>query len=197
MDGAWLARARWRYRGAWMWPAFAVLGIADGFIGHLLPLNGDGQSIVGGVVVGLLLNLLCVVLLCRPLGALLRVGRGDLPPAIARNYAGTACVALVTIGFAALGLVHSSAITSDRAAERDAITRAAAYIGTHAPAPFRANAAHTDTFTIQAGSVYRTCVPDRAGARTYCVIVRDRLPLDRSVTPDGYESNATFSRGVD
>ena len=179
-----------------MWPAFVVLGVADGIVGHALPVAGDSQSVFGGIVVGLLLNLVCVALLARPVGMLLRVGRRDLPTAIARNYAGTACVALVTVGFVALGLAHRPAITTDRAAMRDAITRAAAYIGDHAPAAFRANAARTDTFTIQADVVYRTCVPNDAGTRFYCVVVDESRPLGSSVRPGGYEPNATLMRGV-
>ena len=196
MDGAWVVRTRWRFRGAWMWPMFVVLGVVDGIVVHALPVVGDAQSVLGGIVVGLVLNLVCVVVLARPLGALLRTRRRDLPAEIARNYAGTTCVALVTIGMVALGLAHHSSIVSDRSSMRDAITRAAAYIGDHAPAPFRADAAHTDTFTIQPDAVYRTCVPNRAGTRFYCVIVDEQQPLGRSVRPGGYESNATMSRGV-
>ena len=183
-------------RGAWMWPTFAVLGIVDGIVGHALPVAGDSQSVLGGIVVGLVLNLMCVALLSRPVGMLLRVRRRDLPTAIARNYAGTACVVLVTLGFFALGLAHRPSITGDRASMRDAITRAAAYIGDHAPAAFRVNASRTDTFAIQSGSVYRTCVPDDAGTRFYCVIVNERQPPDRSVRPGGSEPNATMMRGV-
>ncbi len=196
MDGVWLVRTRWRMRGAWMWPTFVVLGVADGIVGHALPVAGDSQSVFGGIVVGLLLNLVCVALLSRPVGMVLRVRRRDLPMAIARNYAGTACVVLVTLGFVALGLAHHPSITSDRASMRDAITRAAAYIGDHAPTAFRVNASRTDTFIIQSGSVYRTCVPNDAGTRFYCVVVDERQPPDRSVRPGGSEPNATMMRGV-
>ena len=47
MDGAWVARARWRRRGAWLWPAFAAFTIADAVIGHELPPAGDAETIVG------------------------------------------------------------------------------------------------------------------------------------------------------
>lgn len=196
MDGAWLARARWRSRGAWMWPTFVVLGIADGVLAHALPVAGQTQTVLGGIVLGLFVNLLCIVLLARPVGVLLRRRRRDLPAAIARNYAGTACLVLVTAGFTALGIAHHSTIVSNRSAMRDAVTRASAYIGSRAPAAFRADASRTDTFAIQPGSIYRTCVPNLQATRTYCVIVRDKLPFASSVTPDGYEPNAVFSLGV-
>lgn len=196
MDRAWLARARWRYRGAWLWPMFVILSLADGLVGHTLPVSGHRQSVPGGVVVGLGLNLLAVVLLSRPLGAVLRRCRRDLPRGVARNYAGTLCLVLISCGFVAAGLATRSDLRSDDAAYRDAFVRAAAFIGDRAPATFRRNLAHADTYTIQTGSIYRTCVPNRARTRTYCVIVRRSLPLARSVVFDGYEPNSVFAAGA-
>ncbi len=196
MEGAWLARVRWRKRGAWLWPMFVVLSFGDGLIGHALPVSGRQQSVVGGIVVGLALNLVAVVLLSRPLGAVLRRRRRDLPTGVARNYAGTLCLALITVGFVAAGEANRTTIRSDDAAYRDALVRAEAYIGDHAPAPFRRDLAHADTFVIQPDSIYRTCVPNAGRTRTYCVIVRRSLPFARSVVFAGYEPNSVFGAGV-
>lgn len=195
MDGVWIARARWRWRGAWMWPAFVALAIADGFIGHALPVNPPSQSVVSGVIVGLVLNLVAVVVLSAPAGALLRRARSDLPVAIARNYAGVLCVALVTAGFIGIGLAKRSTILHDSAAMHDATVRAAAFIGEHAPAPFQAHASRVDVLAIQEGSIYRVCAS--AGIRDYCVIVKERLPFARSVRYAGTEPNASLARGDD
>jgi hypothetical protein len=197
MDAAWIARARWRWRGAWMWPAFVVTAIADGVIGHALPVNPPRQSVAAGLVVGLVLNLLCIVVLSAPVGALLRRLRPDLPVMIARNYAGTLLVALVTAGFVGVGLAERSAIAHDSATLRDAVVRAAAYIGEHAPSEFRANADRADAIAIVQGSMYRVCVWNQAHSRDYCVIVDEHLPFGRSVRPAGSEPNATLERGDD
>ena len=198
MEGAaWLARLRWRQRGAWLWPTFVVLTIVDGFLLHALPAAGSTQTLVGGIVAGMVFNVLAVLLLSRPGGALLRRRRKDMPVGVARNYAGAGAVALVTAAMLAIGLVHHATIVAQRRALDDAIVRAIAFIGDRAPAEFRANAAHTDTYTIQAGSMYRTCVSNRAGTRDYCVIVKSKLPFARSVIPDGSEPNAIFSAGLD
>ena len=79
---------------------------------------------------------------------------------------------------------------------QDAIVRAQAYIGDRAPTEFRRNLQWVSTFTIQPGSIYRACVPSLDGRRTYCVVVDTSLPFERSVRFSGYESNATFSTGV-
>jgi hypothetical protein len=39
-------------------------------------------------------------------------------------------------------------------------------------------------------------VPSVDRRRTYCVIVKTKLPLDRSVTFAGYESNSVFASGT-
>jgi hypothetical protein len=196
MEAAWLSRVRWRHRGAWLWPTFVVLALADGVIGDALPISGRRQDVAGGVLVGLALNLVVVLLLSRPLGAALRRFRRDLPVGVARNYAGTVCLVLVSAGFVAAGLASRSDIQSDDAAYRDALTRAEAFIGDRAPAEFRRNATHPNTFAIQPGSIYRTCVPNTAHTRTYCVVVRRSLPFARSVVFDGYEPNSVFAAGA-
>jgi hypothetical protein len=196
MDGALLARARWRWRGAWLWPAFVATALLDGVIAATRPFLGDRQSFAGGVLAGLILNLVAVLLLSRPFGGLLRRSRPDLPAAIARNYGGTVAVLLVSAGMLATGLARHDSLVGTQRTLRDAVVRAEAYIGDHAPETFRADATRTDTFTIQAGVAYRTCALSQDGRRSYCVIVKPRLPLDRSVVFDGYEPNSIFSLGA-
>ena len=55
---------------------------------------------------------------------------------------------------------------------------------------------HPNTYTIQPGSVYRTCVPNDTRTRTYCVIVQRSLPLAQSVRFDGYTPNDVFAEGT-
>jgi hypothetical protein len=196
MDSAWLHRARWRWRGVLLWPTFVAAVFADGAIARLRPFVGDSQSFGAGVLTGMVLNLLGVLLLSRPAGAAIRRLRPDMPGPVARNYGGALVVAVLTFGLFAAGVAHHARVVSDHRVLDDVIVRAEAYIGDHAPAEFRVNAAHTDTFIIQAGVLYRTCVPSRYRPRFYCVIVKPRLPLGQSVVPTGSEPNAVFANGV-
>jgi hypothetical protein len=196
MDGASLHRLRWRLRGAWLWPAFVALTIADAVVGHMLPPAGDGQSLVSAALVALVLNLIAVILLSRPLGAVLRRARGDLPSIVARDYAGTTVVVVIALALLTAGLLHRSTLQAQRSTMYDAIKRAQAYIGDRAPAQFRRNLELVDTFVIQQGSIYRTCVPSDDRKRTYCVIVNDKLPFARSVSFGGYEPNEVMSAGT-
>ncbi len=196
MDGAWLHRMRWRRRGAWLWPAFAALTIVDAVIGHLLPPAGDSQTLVAAGLLALVLNLIAVILLSRPFGALLRRVRRDLPSIVARDYAGTSVVTVIAAGLLIAGLAHRPSLVARRNTMQDAIARAQAYIGDRAPAEFRRNLQYVDTFAIQPGSIYRTCVPSDKRQRTYCVIVKTNLPFSRSVSFAGYEPNSVMERGT-
>ncbi len=196
MERGWLHRLRWRRRGAWLWPAFVAMVAVDAAVGYLRPPAGDSESIPAAAIAGLALNLLAVLLLSRPLGALLRRLRPDLPGIVARNYAGTSVVVAVTLVLLAAGLAHHGSVVADQAAMRDATVRAEAWIGDRAPAEFRRDVGLSSTFAIQPGSVYRTCVPSQDGDRTYCVIVKTQLPFGRSVRFDGYEPNSVFADGV-
>jgi hypothetical protein len=137
-----------------------------------------------------------VILLSRPLGAVLRRARGDFPSIVARDYAGTTVVVVIALALLTAGLLHRSTLEAQRSTMYDAIKRAQAYIGDRAPAQFRRNLELVDTFVIQQGSIYRTCVPSDDRKRTYCVIVNDKLPFARSVSFGGYEPNEVMSAGT-
>jgi len=196
MDAARLVRARWRLRGAWQWPVFAALTVADAILGHLLPPAGETQSVFAAALAGLVLNLLGVLFFSRPLGALIRRRRPDLPSVVSRDYAGTSVLIAITAALLGAGLAHRSAIIANRNAMREATARAEAYIGDHAPATYRRNLLLLNVFEIQAGSVYRACVPSSSGTRNYCVVVNVHQPWAHSVRPNGSEPNSLFGQGV-
>lgn len=196
MEGAWLARARWRRRGAWLAPVLVAATVADAVIGHLLPPAGDTQTLFAAALLGAVFNLLAVLLLRTPLSMIVRRRRPDLPRVVARDYAGTVAVLSVSVALLLAGVLHRPTIVANRNAMDDAITRAQAWIGDHAPAEFRRNIATVSTYAIEPGRIFRICVPSLKSPRTYCVVVKTAMPFAQSVTFAGYESNADFSRGA-
>jgi hypothetical protein len=191
-----LVRMRWRRAGAWLWPVFIALTIADAVIGHALPPVGATESLPAAALLALFVNLLAVLLLSRPLGWTLRRVRGDLPGIIARDYGGTLVVLAVTGALATAGLIHRSAIEASQRAMQDAVARAQAWIGDRAPEQFRRNLQFVSVLAIQPGTIYRACVPGTDRTSNYCVIVNRRLPLERSVTFSGYEPNSSLGAGT-
>jgi hypothetical protein len=194
--GTRLARLRWRRAGAWLWPVFVTTIVLDAIIGSALPPAGESQTLFSAALVGMALNLIAVLLLSRPGGALLRRRRPDIPGIVARNYAGTVAVLAISAILLAVGLSHQSTINADARAMRDAVVRAQAWIGDRAPPEFRRNLGSVSTFAIVPGSVYRTCVRSLDLTRTYCVIVKTQLPFGQGVTFSGYEPNDQFALGV-
>jgi hypothetical protein len=196
MERGWLHRLRWRRRGAWLWPMFIVLTAVDAAVGHARPPTGDTETVAAAALAGLFFNLLAVLLLSRPVGALIRRARPDLPTVVARDYAGTLMIGTVTALLLTAGLIHHSAVVANANAMRDATVRAQAWIGDRAPAEFRRNLTLPDTYAIQPGSIYRTCVPSDDRTRSYCVIVKTYLPFAQSVSFDGHTPNAVFAQGT-
>lgn len=196
MDRTSLVRLRWRLTGAWLWPCFLTLTVIDAAFVHLLPPQGDGESVVLAWIQSTVLMMLAMIMLSPLLGFVLRRWRGDLPRGVARNYAGTFAVVGVSGFLLAAGLVNHRAITRDRAARLDASQRAEAWIGDHAPPRFQADVEEMDTLGIQPPQVYRSCVTNPAGTESYCVVVDRSKPFGSGVSFAGHESNEMLEQGA-
>jgi hypothetical protein len=170
--------------------------VLDAIFGHLLPPAGQTQSIVAAALLALLANLLAIVLCSRPLGALLRRARPDLPVVVARNHAGVGVICAVALILLSVGLAHRGSVMAVQRTQRDAVVRAQAFIGARAPDEFRRNLQYVSVFAVQVGEIYRICVPSVGGSRDYCVVVNTRAPFATSVSFAGYEPNSLFSEGV-
>jgi hypothetical protein len=190
----WRARIRWRMRGAWLWPSFVVLTLAEGVALEVLPIAGDGP---GGVVPGVLLagfaNLICVAAVAPLAARRLRRRRPDLPRVIADNYAGTALLCAVAAGILALGLVHRPSVL---AAEEDQRAQASAvhdYVVAQAP-QYGPGIALADAMRLE-DDLYRTCVPGPDPKRWLCLFVNTEqrppgVTLDHDRAP-----NSGYRRG--
>jgi hypothetical protein len=198
MDAAPLVRLRWRLRGAWLWPLFVVLTLADGLIHYELPITGDQNgSFAGGALFGLVVNLITIVALAGLLGQLVRRVRPDMPRVVANNYAGAFTTIAITAVLLGAGLVHRPVITKELNALDDATARAEAYIGAHASARFQKGLDRLSTYQVQPPEIYRTCATADSPAepRFYCVTVNRQRPFGKGVYYDGSESNTLLAQG--
>ncbi|MBE2316832.1 hypothetical protein DVA67_012685 [Solirubrobacter sp. CPCC 204708] len=161
-------RLRWRLRGAWQWPAFAVLTVGDALLVAWLPFQGEGGDPWGAALLAGFFNLLAIAVVAPFLGMALRRRRPDLPFMIARDYAGTAL--LVTI-FAALlvgGLLHRS----ERAAQQNArvVSELAAREWLRDEEPRFAPITFVDTLELEPNR-YRACAYIAADRDPICLFV--------------------------
>jgi len=157
-------RLRWRMRGAWQWPTFGVAFVVDSLLLTRLPIHGDGPDTPGALLLSGFFNLLAVALGAPLLGMLLRRRRPDLPRMIARDYAGTFLLGLVTAALLAGGLAHRPGRVSEQRARGAAMAAVHDYVIASAPA-------------FKGGLMQPDLVKEDAGLYRVCVWGSERLPL--------------------
>ena len=184
----WLARLRWRMRGAWLWPAFFGLTAVDGALIALLPpYDGAPSGPIGGVLLAGFGNLAVIAVLAPLAGRALRRRRPDLPRVVANDYAGAALLLAVTVVLLAAGLVHRPAEAAERGDEAAVLAAVERFVGAQAP-HWRPGLDRVDAVQL-APEVYRACVPGDDPRRALCLIVdTDQRPAgvarDSSMEPN-------------
>jgi hypothetical protein len=158
-------RLRWRMRGAWQWPAFAALTVVDALLVARLPFHGDGPDAIGALLLAGFFNLLVVAVAAPLAGVVLRRWRPDLPRMIARDYAGTALLALVTALLVAGGLAHRPGLDEENADRAAALAAVQRYVRSQAPRFVGA-----PDLVREETDLYRVCVSGPE-ARPLCLFV--------------------------
>jgi hypothetical protein len=184
----WLARLRWRMRGAWLWPAFFALTAADGALIALLPpYEGTPPGAIGGLLLAGFANLVVVAVLAPGAGHLLRARRPDLPRVVANDYAGAGLLLALCAGLLAAGLAHRPAVAAERGDEAAVVGAVQGFVAVHA-VEWRPGLDRLDAVQL-APEVYRACVPGDDPRRALCLIVdTDRRPA-RVARDDSMEPN--------
>ncbi len=165
-----LRRLRWRLRGAWLWPTFVAATLAEMALLHWLPVQGESTRWISALLVAGCLNLIAVVVLGGPGGALLRWRRSDLPRVVASDYAGTAALAVVALGLLVAGLVHRPVIVDRRAAFDEQLLAVHRWVTQHGDDYANAHVSQANTVVIDE-ELFRTCVPSRDPKRWLCLVV--------------------------
>lgn len=191
MRRQWLSRQRWRLRGAWQWPSFAALTVADAILLHQLPPAGDGPQWAAAALLATFFNLLAVAVVGPPLGVLVRRRRPDLPFVVAANYGGTAALVATAALLLTIGLLHRPGRRADRAAFVAQSAAVRRFVAGQAPPEFRRRIDEADSLRF-AGGLYRTCVPGPRPDRAFCVFVdTTQSPPGLRVDPNR-APNATY-----
>jgi hypothetical protein len=183
-DSLWVTRMRWRMRGAWLWPSFVVLTLAEGILLVELPIAGEGS---GGIVPGVLLagfaNLIGVAAIAPLAAHRLRRRRPDLPRVIADNYAGTALLCAIAVAIIGLGLLHRPQVLAHEADRGAMVAAVHDYVVTQAPA-YRSGIAAAEAVRLEE-DYYRACVPGPDPKRWLCLFVStDQRPAGVTVDAD-------------
>jgi hypothetical protein len=179
-------------RGAWQWPAFALLTPLDAVLLTELPFYARGPgSLAGGLLLAAFANLLAVAVVAPLAGLRLRRARPDLPRLVATDYAGAAALCAVTLGFLLGGLLHRPAVAAEEADVAAVVALTHQYAATRGGPEYRAGIDGIDAMRIE-DDLYRACVAGPDPDRSLCVFVAtDHRPP--RVTPDSEETpNAAY-----
>jgi hypothetical protein len=170
-----LRRLRWRLRGAWQWPTFAVATAIDAVLVARFPFQGTGGDAVGAILLAGFVNLLAVAVAAPLLGLAVRRRRRDLPLLIARDYAGTALLLAITTVLLAGGLLHRGARLGQQADRAAVVTAVSEYVLREEP-DFAAGLATMDQRQLE-DERYRACVYRSGDRHPICFFVNtDQSP---------------------
>ena len=182
----WTSRLRWRLRGAWMWPAFVALTVADGVVLHLLPplrfgFSEVGLSLIAGILIATFGNLVLIGAVAPWLARRVVRGRSasDTPSVpdqalreVMADRFGTALLALGFLGVLASGLASIPLINGETDARNRAARALVTYVHARAPAEVRANNDQGAVETARLADGYvRSCIPVRDRRRWWCVFI--------------------------
>ena len=172
VERVWHRRLRWRLRGAWQWPAFAVLTPLDGLLIAELPFAGDGSDLFAGVLIAGFVNLFAIAVAAPLAGRLVRRRRPDLPRLIAADYAGTGLLVAIAVLLLAGGLLHRPAL-EEQEGDRRAVARGVHdYVLAQAPR-YRAGLGGVDVMRLEP-DYYRACAPGPDPDRWLCLFANTR-----------------------
>ena len=205
----WLSRLRWRLRGAWQWPAFAVLTLLDGLVLDRLPPQApDHLNLIEGVLIATFANLVLVGALAPFLAKRLTRRReaslaaAGSPPASAGSsqaqrevFQDRVATFLLAAGLAAAlvsGIASRPAIVSETEATEEVARQLRAYVTRSGNEELHRNLETANTIRLSEG-YFRVCVARDDRRRHFCLLMdTNEDPTDVRRDPSA-EPNSTFA----
>jgi len=199
----WARRLRWRLRGAWMWPAFAIFTIGDGLILHFLPPNETGVRLIPGIIIASFANLFLVGAIANWIARRLvarerrvhgQERRDPLPPEVILDRTATILLSLAAIGLVVAGLGNRPVIVSETNATHEAAIRARNYVLAHGTPQAKTNLEDANTRRLAAG-YFRVCVNLNNRSRAFCMFVdtnKNTVVRDHDARPNPVEFSGGF-----
>ena len=183
----WLSRLRWRLRGAWQWPAFAVLTLLDGFVLDRLPPQApDRLNFIEGVLIATFANLVLVGALApflakrlarRREATLATAGAPAPSPEASRAQREVlqdrVATALLAAGLAAAvvsGIANRPAIVSETEATEEVARQLRDYVARSGDHELQRNLETANTIRLSEG-YFRVCIARDDRRRHFCLLI--------------------------
>jgi hypothetical protein len=170
---------RWRLRGAWQWPAYALLTLLDAVILHELPPVREGVAFVPALIVSSFGNLFLMGAVAPWLGKRLAerehaAGGNGIPLAVRaevfKDRTAAVLLAIATVGLLAAGLGNQPAVVAETEDVEDAIGLLERYVAANAPHEIQRNLEIVNTDRLEEG-FFRMCINYDERDRAWCVFV--------------------------
>jgi len=199
----WTRRLRWRLRGAWMWPVFALLTLGDGLLLHYLPPNRSGVRIVPGLIIASFANLFLIGVIAPFIARRLATrerqaskveGREPIPREVLLDRSASVLLVLATIGLVVAGLGNRPVIVSETRATEDNAHLVETYVNAHGTAEVKANLQTANSKRLAEG-YFRTCINLNDRSKAFCMYVNTKkrtVVPDRSTRPNAAEFGGGF-----
>jgi hypothetical protein len=205
----WLSRLQWRLRGAWQWPAFAVLTLLDGFVLDRLPPQApDRLNLIEGVLIATFANLVLVGALAPFLAKRLARRReaalaaAGAPPASAESeqaerevFQDRVATFLLAAGLAAAlvsGIANRPAVVSETEATEEVGRQLRDYVARSGSEELHRNLETANTIRLSEG-YFRVCVARDDRRRHICLFVDVNEDPPRVRRDPSAESNAAYA----
>jgi hypothetical protein len=201
-DRFWARRLRWRLIGAWRWPLFLVLTVADALIVHWLPPNGTRALFVPWLVICGFANLFLIGAVAPWLARRLAARQGEHPPSstfppanhleLLTDRIASIVVVIATVGLLIAGAGNHKVVVAatDRLARGGEAAREFALLHGAPDIKRNAQAANINSHELEQDGLFRMCIPYDDPRRAFCMYVdAARRPptvkLDHDSRPNG------------
>ena len=205
----WASRLRWRLRGAWQWPAFAVLTVLDGLVLDRLPPQApDRVNFIEGVLIATFANLVLVGALAPFLAKRLArrreaalAGAGAPPRSTEASRAerevfqDRVATGLLAAGLAAAlvsGIANRPAIVSETEDTEEVGRQLREYVARSGNEELHRNLETANTIRLSEG-YFRVCVARDDRRRFVCLFVDTKHDPPRLRRDPSAESNSAYA----
>ncbi len=193
----WVARARWRLRGAMLWPAFVVLTLVDGFVLYRLsPVGFEFKDPIAPIILATFGNLFLIAVISPLLTRRLAARRHGSPVQVEREVlndrVGTALLAVGLVGVVAAGLGNRQVIVSETEATERNAQALNGYIAHSGEPELVRNRETANTRKLSEG-YFRTCVARDDRRRAFCFYIdTKKKPAEVRRDPSQVPNNQMF-----
>ncbi|HWH45350.1 MAG TPA: hypothetical protein VNT32_11510 [Thermoleophilaceae bacterium] len=172
----WARRLRWRLRGAWLWPVFALGTVADTLLLHLLPPIRTGVDLAPAFIVAAFGNIVLVGAIAPWLAKRLNARDDSTPYEVVLDRSGTVLLLLGVAGVLASGLATRPLVVSETRDTEAAARAFETHVERTGTPEERANIGTANTLRL-ADDFFRICVNLNDRRRASCWFVEtDREP---------------------